>query len=87
MGGSSPTYAIPTPEAPWNLCADTDLHEEATVVTAHEQADHFWLGWEDRENQRIVDAAAELRWVKKMAKGCSPAGCTRRTPKVCCVTT
>lgn len=60
MGGSFPTYAIPTPEAPWNLCAETDLHEEATVVTAHEQADHFWLGWEDGENQRIVDATAEL---------------------------
>jgi len=57
-GGSYPTYPISEPVGPWNLCAETDIPPEATVVTAHEQADQYWMGWEDGENLRIVDAPA-----------------------------
>ncbi|MEM1032539.1 MAG: peptide-N-glycosidase F-related protein [Myxococcota bacterium] len=59
-GTSLPTYPIPEPVGPWNLCPDTttEFSAEATVVPAHEGADHFWLGWEDGENFRTVDATA-----------------------------
>ena len=50
-------HVIPEPAAPWFGCSD-DLLANAKVVTVHDKAPQYFSGWEDGQNQRIVDASS-----------------------------
>jgi hypothetical protein len=50
---------IPEPAAPWFGCDDS-LLANAQVVTVHDKAPQYFSGWENGQNQRIVDKTAEL---------------------------
>jgi hypothetical protein len=72
---------VTTPEGPWFACSDAD-ESGATVVPAHVGAHHFWTGWEEGKNARILDAEADFpaegSWSKiylKVKVECPDNGC------------
>src|SRR5689334_19784665 len=52
-------HVIAEPASPWFGCDDA-LLQNAQVVTVHDKAPQYFSGWEDGQNQRIVDATADL---------------------------
>ncbi|PKN54448.1 MAG: hypothetical protein CVU56_26525 [Deltaproteobacteria bacterium HGW-Deltaproteobacteria-14] len=56
----APPYPIAEPVGPWFACGDADTPPGATIVMAHDRADQYFIGWEEDQNQRVVDAVADF---------------------------